>query len=295
MAAGANPPEISPQRRALAAALRSLREAARLDQRELARRAGWTQPKVSRLENGRTSPTSDDLAAWVQAVGAGAGALAELSALAEQAAIEATGWKMLHRHGYGRNQQAVEELERESKLVTNFEPSIVPGLLQTAEYARRAILTWDPKIGVDDVADYVSGRLQRQQALYDPSQSWEFIVTEGALRWQPGPPEVLRAQLGHLRSMATLGNVKLGIIPFAGEAPAGFMHGFVVFERDEDTIITVETFTDRLRVEAPSRIDSYLEVLQRLRAGALWGDDAIAFLDTMVTEYYLPLKKDVRL
>lgn len=62
------------------------------------------------------------------------------------------------------------------------------------------------------------------------------------------------------------------------------MHGFIVYERAEDTIITVETLTDELRVETPPRIAFYLDVLQRLRAGALWGDDAIAFLDTMISE-----------
>src|SRR5437667_3895398 len=109
VAAAADTAEVSPQRRALGEALRRLREAAGLNQRELARRTGWQQPKVSRLENGHTVPSDDDIAAWVRVVGADESAQTELANLAEQITTEAIAWKTLHRHGYGRNQQAIEE------------------------------------------------------------------------------------------------------------------------------------------------------------------------------------------
>jgi transcriptional regulator with XRE-family HTH domain len=284
MAAASATPEISSERRALGDTLRSLRVAAGLDQRELARRAGWTQPKVSRLENGRTVPSSDDIAAWVRAVGADKSAQAELAAQAERVATEVTAWRTLFSRGYGLKQRQIEELERESKVIYNFAPSIIPGPLQTAEYARRAFRTWNPEVSDTAVADYVDARLSRQQLLYDPSRMWVFIVTEGALRWRPGPPEVLRAQLGQLRSLATLENVKLGIVPFAQEAPTLFMHSFVLYEREGETLVTIETFVDELDVQDASKIQAYRDVLERLRAGALWDDDAIAFLDTIIAE-----------
>jgi Domain of unknown function (DUF5753) len=112
-----------------------------------------------------------------------------------------------------------------------------------------------------------------------------FIVTEGALRWQPGPSEVMRGQLGQLRSLATLENVQLGIIPFAKEAPALFMHSFVLYEREGESLVTIETFLDELDVQDASKIQAYRDLLDRLRAGALWGDDAIAFLDTVIAGY----------
>src|SRR6266496_80104 len=213
--AASDAPEISSERRALGDTLRSLRVGAGLDQRELARRAGWTQPKVSRLENGRTVPSSDDIAAWVRAVGADKSAQAELAAQAERVATEVTAWRTLFSRGYGPKQRQIEELERESKVIYNFAPSIIPG---------------------------------------------------------------------PLRSLATLENVKLGIVPFAQEAPTLFMHSFVLYEREGETLVTIETFVDELDVQDAPKIQAYRDVLERLRAGALWGDDAIAFLDTIIAE-----------
>jgi transcriptional regulator with XRE-family HTH domain len=279
-------PEIAPRRRALAETLRGLRDAAGLDQRELARRAGWSQPKVSRIENGRTLPSASDIETWIQATGVGADQHDHLVDLAQDVATEATAWRVLLGRGYGRKQQAVAELERAAQAVRHFQPAVVPGLLQTAEYTRRIVTLWKPTATTEEISGVVSGRMERQQILYNRARQFEFIITEGALRWRPGPPEVLLAQLGQIRALSSLENVHVGVIPFASEAPAIFMHGFIYYEGSEDigTVVTVETLTAELQIHEPSDVAMYTELLGRLRASALWGDDALALIRTIMAE-----------
>ena len=76
--------------------------------------------------------------------------------------------------------------------VRNFQPGIIPGLLQTADYALRIMEIANIQ-GAVDLADAVNVRLARQEALYDQGRHFEFIMTESALRWRPGPPELLSA------------------------------------------------------------------------------------------------------
>jgi Domain of unknown function (DUF5753) len=83
-------------------------------------------------------PSSDDVAEWLRVTGAGESAQAERAAQAEQVATEVTVWRTSFSRGYGRKQRDIEEIERESHVIYSFAPSIIPGPLQTAEYARRA-------------------------------------------------------------------------------------------------------------------------------------------------------------
>ncbi len=287
MAAG---PEPTPQRRALAAALRDLRTGGGISGRELARRLGWTQAKVSRIETATTIPSADDIEAWLGVVDGGDRTAQELADLADRAAAELRDWRLLFRAGYGPGQAAVGEVLHASTALSSFQPTMVPGLLQTAEYAADALRVWDPDVGDDQVAEYVAGRL-RNQALLDSPRSFEFIVTEGALRWRPGTVASLRFQLGYVRLQATRGNISLGVIPFATRAPIRYLHGFNLYERPDDAggpLVDVETYADLLTASGPGKVDAYRQVLDRARAGALWGDDALAFLDRLIAELQEP-------
>jgi hypothetical protein len=109
-------------------------------------------------------------------------------------------------------------------MIRNFQPGIIPGLLQATEYARRimasASLNHDASLGAA-----VAARLGRQEALHNPARAFEFLVTEAALRYRPGAPDVLTtphgdlpaaltqetltAQLDHLAAVVTLGTIQL--------------------------------------------------------------------------------------
>ncbi len=93
-------------REQLAASLRALRQRAGLTGEELAGQTGLSQPKVSRIETGRSLPNLGEVRAWAQATGASEEELGELAALLEQLATSATSWRILHRLGLAGKQHA---------------------------------------------------------------------------------------------------------------------------------------------------------------------------------------------
>jgi hypothetical protein len=131
-----------------------------------------------------------------------------------------------------------------------------------------------------DLAAAVAKRTERQTILYDQSKSFEFLITESALRWRPGPPELMRAQLDRLASMASLPNVELGVLSLDQEALDAYLHPFVVFELGDETLVTVETYSAELQVNEPQEVLVYQRTLERLRRAALWADQAIQIIRT---------------
>jgi hypothetical protein len=151
---------------------------------------------------------------------------------------------------------------------------MIPGLLQVADYARRVMAQGNPSSQAD-LAEAVAQRVQRQTILYDQSKTLEFILTENALRWRPGPPELMAAQLDRLVSVASLPNVSIGVLMLDQEAPDAYLHPFVIFELETDTLVTVETLSAELQVNEPHEVAVYRRTLERYRDAALWADLAV--------------------
>jgi transcriptional regulator with XRE-family HTH domain len=262
-------------RRQLGSKLLELRRQAGLSGADLARLLSTNQPRISRIETGRSVPSVDDVRAWAEATHATPEQVAELGDLVRRLATETTSWRILHRLGLTQRQREIAELEREATAISTFQPTMVPGLLQVAEYARRVMAQGNPSSQAD-LAGAVAQRLERQTILYDQSKRLEFIITEGGLRWRPGPPELMAAQLDRLISVASLPNVSLGVLLFDQEAPDAYLHPFVIFELDDDALVTVETLSAELQVNEPQEIEVYRRTLERYRGAALWGEEAIA-------------------
>jgi transcriptional regulator with XRE-family HTH domain len=253
--------------------LLALRQRAGLSGAALASRLGTTQPRISRIETGRTIPSLDDVRAWAQATNASQAELQELAALLQHLAATATSWRILHRLGLTERQREIGELEKQATSICVFQPTMVPGLLQIADYARRVMSHGNPSDQADiDAA--VQKRLERQTILYDKTKRFEFLLTETALRWRPGPPEMMRAQLDRLVSVANLPNVEFGVIPLEVEAPDAYLHPFVIFELADDPLVTVETYSAEMQVSDPQDVAVYRRTVDRLRPAARWGEDA---------------------
>ncbi|HZD00520.1 MAG TPA: helix-turn-helix transcriptional regulator [Actinomycetes bacterium] len=263
----------STSREQLGKRLRQLRQGAGLSGDALAFRAGWSQAKVSRIERGKTLPSRQDVELWAQHTAAGRQVAAELLELLETTVTTATAWRTLHRLGLRHRQVEIAERERQATAISVFQPTMVPGLAQTAEYAKRVMSQGNPSER-QDIAAAVEARLERQRILYDESRQLEFLITEGALRWRPGPRQMMRFQYERIAQLATLSNVLLEVVPQDIEAPDAFLHPFVIFEGAEP-VVSVETYTAELLVTDPDDIDIYRRTMDRLRAVALSGDGAI--------------------
>jgi transcriptional regulator with XRE-family HTH domain len=178
---------VNTSREQLGNRLRQLRQGAGLSGDALANRTGWSQAKVSRIERGKTLPSRQDIDLWVAHTGASRQVGAELLELLETTVTSATAWRTLHRLGLRHRQVEIAERERQASAIHVFQPTMVPGLLQTAEYAKRVMEQGNPS-AQQDIAEAVEARLERQRILYDESRQFEFLITEGALRWRPGAP-----------------------------------------------------------------------------------------------------------
>jgi hypothetical protein len=231
---------------------------------------GFTQSKVSRLETGRTTPSLADIEAWTRATNASAEEVTELARLVEQLATSATSWRILHRLGLAEKQREIAELEQEARHVRTFQPTMIPGLLQIADYARRVIeMAYQP----GDIAPAVAARMERQTILYDQTRRFDFLVTEGALRWRPGDMD-MRPQIDRLFSMASLPNVAVSVVPY-GSGRMPLQHPFVMWELEDETLITVETYSAELQVRDPADVQRYQDVWARLMEDAVGGDEWI--------------------
>ncbi|MEU8246206.1 helix-turn-helix transcriptional regulator [Nonomuraea sp. NPDC048916] len=239
----------------LGSQLRQLRETAHLSGKELAERLRWQPSKVSRLENARQTPTEDDVVVWAQAVHAAPETTDELIRQAIALLERHDGWKQRHRSGLAAIQEDIRDLESKTKLFRVFEPNIVVGLLQTAEYAGHVFRKVKRLYSAPDQIDTaVRIRMQRQEILYDRNRSFRFVVHESALRTRLTPPDVMQGQFDRLLAVSTLPNVEFGVIPFGAELPASPINGFWIFN---EALVIVGTMTKDLLLRDPDDIAFY--------------------------------------
>jgi transcriptional regulator with XRE-family HTH domain len=253
----------------LAERLQRMRKAAGLTGDQLAARLGWTRAKVPKIENGRQMPTEADVKAWAEATRQEE-AIAELLGMLADAQTIYRQWR-LGAGGHEALQGQYDALVRSATVIRNFQIMLIPGLLQTPEYARYRALEAvrlhraDP----DGVEAVVAARMRRQEVLYDITKTFTFIITEAALRYLLCPRPVMLAQLDRLATVSDFGNVSLGIIPPGVELPVAPMVGYLM--ADETTI--VETFTSAITVSA-AEAPKYVQVTDELMAESVTGEEA---------------------
>ncbi|GII92308.1 DUF5753 domain-containing protein [Sinosporangium siamense] len=258
----------------LGARLRRLREHRHLSGKELAKRVGWQASKVSRIENARQTATEEDVVAWAHAVHAGESVVDELVALAAGLHERSDAWRQRHRAGLAGLQENVKDVEARTRLFRVFEPGLVIGLLQTAEYARNIFskvrrVASEP----DEIDAAIRVRMQRQEILYDRSRTFRFVMPEAVLRYRLAPVDVMLGQLDRLLAVGTLPNVELGILPFDAELPAAPVDGFWIYD---EGLVGVPTRTKDLMLRDPDDIAFYARAFDELSRSAVFGEDARA-------------------
>lgn len=259
------------EREALGAWLHQLRRDAGLNGKQLAARLGWAASKVSRIEHGRQTPSEADIAAWADAVGT-PGAAADLAARLHALESHYVSWRRSLRAGHAPRQRVAIELDAGTRTLRAFEPAVVPGLLQTAEYARHLFARLSSLRGTpDDGGAAVRARMDRQQVLYESGKTFHFVLTTAALRTRICPPEVHRGQLDRLLAVGSLANLRLGVIPDTAAVPLMPLHAFWIFD---DRLVQIETWSAELNVTDRREVELYQEVFERHAGSAAYGTAA---------------------
>jgi hypothetical protein len=163
------------------------------------------------------------------------------------------------------------QLVEQSRVIRHFETVYVPGLLQITEYACRVLQEMIGLHGleVSDVDAAVAARMQRQKFLYDPNETFEFLIAEPVRRWLLCAPEVMYGQLDRLQTVFGPVNVRLGVIPLGIALSTAPQNSFQIY----DDLAIAETFVgETAHHETTSK--AYTAVMDRLWAEALVGDDA---------------------
>jgi transcriptional regulator with XRE-family HTH domain len=267
----------TPAQARLAAILRGLRDGAGLTTYELGERLGWSQARVTRIENTRTRRfAAADVEQWAEATGAPEPVRRELAQLVYEASTEARSWHISHRAGLAARQREMAEMERSATAILHFQPEAIPGLLQTEDYARR-LLGFADITGKGGIDAAVRERMKRQAILRKRGRRFEYVLTEGALRYRPGPASMMGEQLGKLVAAAALPAVTLSVIPYDREARTAYIQAFMIFRSDDGPVALTEGYTKEDFLAAPVDIETLEREFALLRESALSGADALDF------------------
>ncbi|MFJ8477937.1 helix-turn-helix domain-containing protein [Kitasatospora sp. NPDC094011] len=261
------------RRRMLGAELRKLREGLRLTVDEVAARLGWHQSKVSRLENGRYGMRANDVGILLDVYQVTDPETRDaLATLAREGKRRV--WWQPYSDVISQRYASFISFEAEAVSIRNFESSLLPGLLQTADYARALIRQLEPEATPDEINALVDVRLARQNATLrreEPLKLWA-IVDETALRRLIGSRAIMAKQLQQLAAASREPHVTLQVVPFSAGAHAGVHGSFAVLEfpvRGDLDVVYTEALTSSLYLERDSDVAAYDQAFDRLRAAAL--------------------------
>jgi len=256
----------------LGSRLRSYRKDAGFSSgRDFAAATGWQPSKVSRIENGRQNASEDDIRVWCQKTGREVD-IQDLIATVRHIDELWLEWRRLLKDGAEDRQKQAIPLYKKTKVFRIWEPNIIWGTLQTAEYAEAVFgevsrLYETP----GDMEAAVAKRLERQHYLYQGDRIFNVLLGEQALYSNHGGSEVMRAQLDRLLAVQALPRLSLGIVPRSALLNTWIGHGFVMFD---DKRVQLETFSAEMVVTQPRDIDIYMRVFESHRRAAVYGQTA---------------------
>jgi transcriptional regulator with XRE-family HTH domain len=276
----------SVEARRLRSELRRARQDARLTQKDVADALDWSTSKLIRIERGAVGISITDLRALAAHYGMTderAGELVEMARASKQPA-----WWTKYRHIVGPTMVTLLGYEGSATAIRHNNPGLMPGLLQTEEYARAILNTYvADKTTIDD---RVALRLERQ-AIFDRNDPPEavFVLDEAVIRRWVGGPSVMHAQLEWLKEVAARPNVTVQVIPFSAGEHVGIQGSFSLYEfppdEDDDYVVFLEgsgAFT--LVRNENGEASGYLDQLAALEKLAVAGDQFDAMIDEAIAQ-----------
>jgi Domain of unknown function (DUF5753)/Helix-turn-helix domain len=271
--------------RRLGQRLREMRERTALGPDEAASRLGWSRPKLVRFETATQVPKAADVTAMCELYGAGSDERAMLVQLAADAGKR--GWWTAYGDVFTGSYVADEA---EAERIRTWQPLLIPGLLQTEEYAW-AVIQAGRAASPDDAQRRVMARMARRTLLNRPDgPQLDAIVDEAALRRPVGGPETMREQLREL--LRPRPNVSVRVVPFQAGVHPGLEGGFVLLDFPADTTFPTEIYAESiagdLYPESADQIARISLAYERIGQVALDADGSAVLIRRIIEELASP-------
>ncbi|WP_432097539.1 helix-turn-helix domain-containing protein [Streptomyces sp. bgisy100] len=270
------------RRRRLGAELRGLREGMKLTTEQVAKQFGWHNAKVSRIETGRTAARPADVDSLLDFYNVGDPLKRRaLTALAREG--NRRGWWQTYTDVLTPAYADFISLEADAQSMQTYESGLIPGLFQTAAYARETISAINMTDPAEEVHRLVEVRRARQAVLTrtNPLEVWA-VVDESALRTRMGgSPETMSDQLQRLLDVSALPNVTIQVMPLDAGPHPGRSGAFTVLsfpERQDLDVVLLENLTNALYIEEQPEVDRYTAAFRRLVADALPRDASLQLI-----------------
>lgn len=265
------------------AALARARRARKITGQRLGSSIGMSQAKISRIETGAVAADPDDVLKIAQALGLPVPEQERLVENAQRSHNRMTDWQPTQANVVERQVEFVR-LEAETKVFRVFQPAVVVGLLQTSEYARAILSSFQLDLvarrtgeppGV--VSEAVSARVRRHEVLADRRKQFHFVMTEAVLRNRVCRPTDMLAQIDRLREVSRQENVTLSIVRADAELAIPTYHGFELLD---ERFVMVDLFNTTMMSSGRVDISLYGQVFDYLEA------TGTTEIDSVLAEYF---------
>jgi len=269
------------------AQLRKLREARGISREKAGYAIRASASKISRMELGRVGFKQRDVADLLTLYGIIEEDQRDAVLLLAEQANDPAWWQTYEEvlpdwfHTY-------VGLEEAASLIRSYEVQFLPGLLQTAGYARAIITAGIPGLPDEEVDRRVELRTRRQRILHgtEPTHLWA-VIDESALRRMTGGRAVIQAQIRHLLAVGDRSNVTIQMMPLEPGAHAVDGGGFTILrlpDADMPDVVYIEHLTGAQYLDKPDHVDRYVQVMTRLTVEALTPEGTADALAKILTQ-----------
>jgi transcriptional regulator with XRE-family HTH domain len=283
-----NSPNPGVQRRRLRAELRKARQQAELTQEQVASAMDWSLSKVIRIEAGSVGISTNDLKALLRLYKIfDEEQTAGLVALAR--AGRERSWQSAYRDVVSPRLLQLIEYEDAASIIRSFEPLLVPGLLQTEEYARAVLGQFAAPTTAERIDAQVEARMRRQELVdRDDPPLMFFVLDEAVTRRMVGGAAVMRRQVRKLVELAGRPHITIEIVPFGAGVHPGLQGPSVIYEfpdpPDDDVLFLENPLGDVINRDSPEEVLRYRVAFEELRKLSLGRDGSLTYLDDLAKE-----------
>jgi hypothetical protein len=178
--------------------------------------------------------------------------------------------------GAGGKQREILLLESRASTICEFQPSVIPGLLQTRAYASELLqLPFGPILfgaTTTDIREMVAARLERQRAVHDSSKQIRIVILEAALTTRVCSFDTLLDQVERLGDLCDgVQPLTLGIVPIVHELPLIPLSGYTIYDSD---VVILETLSAEQQLSSEEEVSQYIGSFEALCRVAVWGAEA---------------------